>query len=153
MTGVRVREDQLSTRDGTRKAGLGHLALAAQPCQGLEKLEGCTGRSNLNPDPPRTVSDRDLRVRRTGGYLDRIALTEQMLLPVDRDLHRARDHLDALDLPGVDVTLLEEAGGSPDHLHLEQLSPVSDPVRRTSTRIPSCSISSTSCGFAMCHLV
>ena len=65
---------------------------------------------------------RDLAVRDAGGDLHRLARAEQVLAALLDDLQGAGHDLVALDLPGVDVGLHEEAAGAPEDVELDQLA-------------------------------
>ena len=92
---------------------------------------------------------RDLAVRDAGGDLHGLARAEQVLAALLDDLQGAGHDLVALDLPGVDMGLHEEAAGSPEDVELDQLPVrlVCGPDERT--RQPNSSISSKSPAFAI----
>jgi hypothetical protein len=57
-----------------------------------------------------------------GRHLHRLALGQQLLVAVDAERHRPGDHLEALHLRRVDVTLREETACRSDHVELQQLA-------------------------------
>ena len=90
-----------------------HLGEAAQ--EGL----GVARRAELDAHAPALVAA--LAVRRADRHGHRVTGAQDVLLAVDREPHRALDHLVALGLLRVHMRLREEAARAADHVELDQL--------------------------------
>jgi hypothetical protein len=97
------------------------LALAAEGREALEEGLGATGGAHLDADPPRPLACRKLAVGSAGRHLHRLARGQEPLVAVDAEPHRPGDHLEALHLRRVDVTLRKQTPYAPDHVELQQL--------------------------------
>jgi hypothetical protein len=100
-------------RRGPAEAVDVHLGQAAQ-----ERL-GVAGRAQLHAHAPRLVAE--LAVRRVARDGHGLAGLQHVLAAVDHEPHRALDHLVALLLLRVEMSLPEEAAGAPDDVELDQL--------------------------------
>ena len=90
--------------------------------EALEEGLGATGGAHLDADPSCALARRELAVRTAGRHLHRLALGQELLVPVDAEPHRPGDHLETLHLRRVHVTLREKAACASDHVEFHQLA-------------------------------